>query len=93
MSEANETAGIACGSSPLLSRFWLAVSRFAYRRIRASVEYEDLPDGVPNVRDVLNPCFVYSPRKREPQDWSDCQGDGHYLCRECALLSREHEAG
>lgn len=66
------------------ARFWLAVLRFAYRRLREPVTR--LPDGVPGIRDVDAPCSAYSPRVRERYE-AECRGDGHYLCAECALLA------
>lgn len=53
--------------------------------------FRDLPDGVPGIRDIEAICPAYSPRKRLPGDWSDCEGDGHYLCKGCALLQRDDE--
>lgn len=39
--------------------------------------------GMPGVRDTKNPCDMFSPGK--PTN-GGCQGDGHYLCRECGLF-------
>lgn len=64
--------------------FWLWLVRFAYRRMRRTTAYRDLPDGIPGVRSVDSPCAVYSPRKPLLGDFRDCQTDGHYLCQECA---------
>lgn len=72
-----------------MPRFWLWLCRFAYRRLRQRTAYRDLPHGIPGVRDPDHPCPIYAPRKRELGDWSTCQGDGHYLCQECALLQRD----
>lgn len=69
-----------------MKRFWTAVVRFAYRRVAAPIG--KLPDGVPGVRDIGAPCSAYAPRARLAGD-SDCAGDGHYLCDECALHSDE----
>lgn len=74
-----------------MNRFWLWLCRFAFRRLKQRVGYRELPTGVPFLRDVDNVCYVYSPRERLPGDWADCQGDGHYLCRECALLRCDEE--
>ena len=75
----------------LLSLFWYRLCLFAYRRMRGRMPYRDLPNGVPGVRDVNSVCTVYSPRKRLPGDWGDCEGDGHYLCEGCALWKRDDE--
>lgn len=70
-----------------MRRFWLWLCRFAYRRLRLAVAYKDLPDGVPGVRSVSDPCDSYAPRAPQPADFRDCMTDGHYLCRQCALRS------
>ena len=45
------------------------------------------PDGLlPGVRDPDNPCDMFSPGT--PTE-GDCQGDGHYLCRQCVLFDTE----
>jgi hypothetical protein len=44
--------------------------------------------GMPGVRDTKNPCDMFSPGK--PTN-GGCQGDGHYLCRECGLFDERSE--
>ena len=67
----------------LRNRFWLSIARFAFYRVTTVTRYEDLPDGIPFLRDPTNPCPIYEPRPIQPGDWPDCQTDGHYLCEEC----------
>jgi hypothetical protein len=71
------------GFKSLLKPFWHWLFRFAFRRYMAGTPRTDLPDGIPLLRDPEGPCTFYEPRRRELGDFSDCQGDGHYLCREC----------
>jgi hypothetical protein len=64
--------------------------RIAHRRWN---NRERIPDGVPGIRDIENPCKCYSPSERTPilgEDALGCQGDGHYLCRECRWLVEEN---
>jgi len=44
--------------------------------------------GGPGVRDTNAPCDMFSPGK--PTN-GGCQGDGHYLCRECGLFDARGE--
>lgn len=70
-------------------KFWLWLCKFSYRQLVLEVKNEEgnLPDGIPGVRDQLHQCTGYAPRKRKPMiDHFECNGDGHYLCRECALF-------
>jgi hypothetical protein len=67
-------------------KIWRGIIRFAWRRIVKPGG--KIPDGVPTIRDAEARCEAYSPRKRSPRDW-DCQGDGHYLCDECAFHVKE----
>lgn len=65
--------------------------RIAHRRWNDS---ERIPDGIPGIRDVDNPCKCYSPSvalRILGQDAPGCQGDGHYLCRECRWLCEDAE--
>lgn len=66
----------------MMKRVWRALALFAYRRW-ATPEAER-PLGVPGNRDPQAPCTVYAPRKWQPGDFQDCEGDGHYLCEGCA---------
>lgn len=68
----------------LLRPFWRWLALFAYRRW--AIKGQPKPAGVPGNRDPSHPCDYYSPRPRLLSDFSDCQGDGHYLCRECCHL-------
>lgn len=49
--------------------------------------------GDPGVRDPDAPCDAFDPlpEGKYPNGRGDCMGDGHYLCRECSLLSAESE--
>jgi hypothetical protein len=44
--------------------------------------------GMPGVRDTKNLCDMFRPGK--PTN-GGCQGDGHYLCRECGLFDNRGE--
>lgn len=48
----------------------------------------DFPDGVEGVRSVAYPCPDFDFDGLEPNGAGTCDGDGHYLCRECSHLSR-----
>jgi len=73
----------------MLRAFWRAVALFAYRRWAKGEPCK--PWGVPGNRDPDNPCLVYAPRKRQWNDFVDCQGDGHALYKECCHLDRRPE--
>lgn len=74
---------------PTAIDFWHAVAKFAYRRyIRRSEDNGVRPVGIPGNRDPQNPCTAFVP-SRASGFRRDCEGDGHYLCRECALLRRD----
>lgn len=45
--------------------------------------------GDPGVRDPDSPCEAYDPGKPTLQTISDCESDGHYLCKGCALFKEE----
>lgn len=66
--------------------FWRWIALFAYRRW--ATEGEPKPVGIPGNRDPESPCDVYAPRPRRWNDFADCQGDGHFLCKECCHLDR-----
>lgn len=70
----------------LRQKFWVAVARFAFRRAR--IITEKAPTGLPGIRDSAHPCRMYAPRRPHVLDFQDCQGDGHYLCGECAHIDR-----
>jgi hypothetical protein len=70
---------------------WKFIALFAYRRWARRDPDTLKPTGVPGNRDPEQPCTAYSPRPYELGDWNDCESDGHYLCRECAHLTRESE--
>lgn len=63
------------------AKLWMGIARFCYRR--AYLVNKQEPDGIPGRRSKEAPCTGYEPRKRHPQDWFDCDTDGHYLCDEC----------
>jgi hypothetical protein len=63
---------------------WKAVALYAYRRWAEGCPTP--PVGTPFVRDPADRCVAYAPRKPRPDDWCDCEGDGHYLCKACAHL-------
>lgn len=71
-----------------MNRFWMWLMIFAYRRLKVSSRTIDgnIPAGVPGMRDPNAECSGYTPRKRDPGDW-ECYGDGHYLCKNCAIYS------
>lgn len=64
---------------------WRYVVRFAYWLYSEPVT--TVPVGLPGHRDPEAYCGSFSPRKRHPADVPNCRGDGHYLCRECALYT------
>ena len=68
---------------------WRQVMVFAYRRMRIIARIE--PVGIPGRRDPENPCHGFEPRRAGDKDWGHCQGDGHYLCQECAHLEAPEE--
>jgi hypothetical protein len=76
-----------------MKRFWLWLCRFAYRRVASPLG--TAPDGLPHIRDTDSRCDAYEPRPRQPGDFYDCGGDGHYLCKECChyvnLYQQEEE--
>lgn len=66
--------------------FWIWLMRFAYRKIKSPIK---MGVGVPGNRDPESPCKFYAPRKRVQGDGpADCQGDGHYLCKECIFFEK-----
>lgn len=55
-----------------------------------------IPDGTPGVRDPDDPCHLYEPRPRRWNDFPDCWGDGHHLCKGCwrlDVMGREEATG
>lgn len=75
----------------LRNRILVAAIRWLYRRMR--IENDRMPTGVPTIRDPDARCEFYSPRGRLAGSggWIGCQGDGHYLCRECERFEPEEE--
>jgi hypothetical protein len=67
-------------------KIYKALTLFFWRRWAARYPVDKMPLGVPGNRDPEHPCDGYEPRKREPGDFAECNGDGHYLCRKCALF-------
>lgn len=70
--------------------FWLWLCRFSYRRL-AHKKLSTIPVGIPGMRDPQHKCTMYAPRPPIAEDWKSCQGDGHYLCAECAYFKPEDE--
>lgn len=64
---------------------WIAI--FFWRL--AAKPIEQAPDGLPGIRDRNSRCNIFEPRKRQPGDFADCSGDGHYLCKKCCHLDPE----
>lgn len=79
-------------SIPTRIDFWRGVALFAYRRwCRLSGPDAVKPVGIPGNRDPDAPCTAFAPRHRHPQEWGDCQTDGHYLCAECCHRAPDAE--
>lgn len=55
------------------------------RAVRHKLTPERIPDGTPGVRDASAPCVDFRPGKPD----GECDGDGHYLCAECAERTKE----
>lgn len=64
---------------------WIIVKLYQFGKFS---EGKNFGVGVPNKRDPESPCDYYAPRKPQPHDWTDCDSDGHYLCKGCAHLNR-----
>ena len=64
-------------------KFYKWLLRFSYRKLQH--EITKLPDGIPGIRDIEAKCTGYSPRKLSFGEFAECEGDGHYLCRECCF--------
>lgn len=73
-----------------MKRFWKWVCLFAYRQWATSMP--KMPIGVPFYRDIDNPCPAYEPRRKLFDDFSECQSDGHFLCRECCHYNKDRLA-
>lgn len=73
-----------------MKRFYLWLCRWSFKKLKADTlnGFSEIPVGVPFMRDPDHKCEAYSPRKRKTTDWY-CNGDGHYLCHECALYKPE----
>ena len=70
------------------NRLWIAIARFAVRRIPLD---DRVPDGLPGHRSAEARCDHYWPRARASGRNSVCGGDGHYLCRECWYYAPDPE--
>lgn len=68
--------------------FWLWLCRFSFRRLGGPTRIDEVPDGVPHIRDAKQQCRMYEPRYPHLQDWASCESDGHYLCKECCHLRK-----
>jgi len=48
--------------------------------------------GIPYQRDPESPCEAYEPFLQHRKEYfTDCESDGHYLCRKCCHLKKETE--
>jgi hypothetical protein len=74
---------------PPPSSFWLWLCRFAYKRLKPRNRLSKEPTGIPGRRDPDSLCDAYSPRDQNDGEWNGCQTDGHYLCKECALIDED----
>jgi hypothetical protein len=45
--------------------------------------------GTAHVRDPDSPCTAFIPG--DPDPYNRCEGDGHYLCKECALYRSDDD--
>ncbi len=70
-----------------MKRFYLWLCRWSYKKAQIGGV---VLVGTPAMRDPNAICRSYTPRKRKNGD-SECWGDGHYCCNECALYVPEHE--
>jgi len=66
--------------------FWPWLCRFAYRQIGHA---QPKAVGIPGQRDPESPCEFFAPRKPIGSDFTDCESDGHYLCKKCAHLNKD----
>lgn len=44
------------------------------------------------MRDPESRCHCYEPREKRAIDFGGCEGDGHYLCKECCHLEAAKRA-
>ena len=70
---------------PTVKDFWKAITIFAYRRWYDPSKNQNMPIGIPGIRDPSSPCsgFAPIPKKFAGESWGDCKTDGHYMCNEC----------
>lgn len=73
----------------MMQWIWLKILRFSYRCL--DLDCSEEPMGIPGRRDPNNRCDFYSPRSPQQGNWRDCNGDGHYLCKECCYFKPEEE--
>lgn len=75
-----------------MKTFWLWLIRYSYKKLKVSSLTLDgkIPDGIPGMRSKDSECTGYSPRMRRAGDW-ECDGDGHYLCKGCAMYMPQVE--
>lgn len=67
------------------NKILLQLCRWSFSKIAKPIS--KAPLGTPYVRDADNICEVFTPLKRKlPKSWAECESDGHYLCKECALF-------
>jgi hypothetical protein len=73
---------------PTLTDFWLWLCKVSYRKlVRKGLKQP--PVGIPGMRDPDSVCEAYSPRYKNEGEWDGCKTDGHYLCKNCALIDEE----
>lgn len=65
------------------------ICRWSFKQVAKPLS--KAPMGIPFIRDPENPCENFMPMKRANNAWADCETDGHYLCKECALRKVETE--
>lgn len=74
---------------PSPNDFWLWLCRYSYKQMTTGIVFNKEPAGIPGRRDPDSLCDAYAPRAKNKGEWDGCQTDGHYLCRECALMDED----
>lgn len=72
-----------------MKTIWMHIARFFWR-LAAEPVYK-APTGLPHMRDPDSRCHVFEPRKQHAGDFADCEGDGHYLCKQCCHFKNRNE--
>lgn len=68
----------------MVNKFWKWLCLYAYKKIQTDPQL--IKTGIPGIRDIDNPCKSFSPGKMRVSGFMHCDGDGHYLCKECRYL-------